>query len=307
MHPLILFLVILNSLSPICRAQCESCSPEFPGGQEAMQRHIQSHLRYPEVAKAMGLDGTVYLALQIDSLGALALVTVTRGVNPLLDAEALRVMHTFPNFDMPQAGNSDSNSLFHLPITFQLESFKGQAVDDVLLAYQKALTEEKGAEACRWLHPTTLAWFDQLAAQIRTADTEAAKNLPPFEMATLLAVRQSMDRKRLKQLDGKMLFVFLVDRGILGKSSAGIGMPLSYALNDGLAQLEFQDGYYVYMKQVETDWRMQLTPGMDDLNITLRQLAAQNRQTLTDFIVQSVEARLHAPLHKNIWKAPFSH
>jgi hypothetical protein len=84
-------------------------------------------------------------------------------------------------------------------------------------------------------------------------------------------------------------------------------MPLSYALNDGLAHLEFQDGYYVYMKQVESDWRMQLTPGMDDLNATLRQLAAQNGHTLIDFVVQSVEARLHEALRKNIWKAPFSH
>lgn len=66
--------------------------PEFPGGEKAMQKYIVENLKYPETAREYGISGKVYLRFVINEDGSMSNITVARGVDPLLDAEAIRVL-----------------------------------------------------------------------------------------------------------------------------------------------------------------------------------------------------------------------
>ena len=72
--------------------------PEFPGGEIALRKYIAEHIRYPELAKDNDIQGTVYLRFVVDKNGDVTDVTVVRGVDKLLDDEALRVIKSLPKF-----------------------------------------------------------------------------------------------------------------------------------------------------------------------------------------------------------------
>lgn len=72
--------------------------PEFPGGAKKLQKHIKNHLNYPEKAKKQGISGTVYVKFVVDTNGEITQVEVNRGVHPLLDEAAKKVVKNLPKW-----------------------------------------------------------------------------------------------------------------------------------------------------------------------------------------------------------------
>lgn len=71
--------------------------PEYPGGPKAMKDFIDSSFIYP-VNEPLRVGGTIYVRFVIDTLGNLDSFKVMKGLTPLVDKEALRVVKSFPKF-----------------------------------------------------------------------------------------------------------------------------------------------------------------------------------------------------------------
>ena len=96
--------------------------PVYPGGDEALFRFIYENVRYPAEAKEQGIQGKVILRFMIASDGAVEDITVVRGVHPLLDAEAIRVMSILPGWTPGTQGGKPVNVWYSVPISFSLSS-----------------------------------------------------------------------------------------------------------------------------------------------------------------------------------------
>jgi protein TonB len=95
--------------------------PSFPGGTVALLRYISEHVIYPEDALANQIQGTVFLRFVIGKTGEVTRVEVTRGADPLLDDEAVRVISGLPRW---KPGKQDGNPVpvwFAVPVTFRLK------------------------------------------------------------------------------------------------------------------------------------------------------------------------------------------
>lgn len=96
--------------------------PEFPGGgQAALFKYLQSEMKYPQVAKENGIQGTVFVNFVVGTNGKIRDVKILRGVNKMLDDEAIRVVKAMPAWTPgKQRGKSVSVS-YNLPIKFTLK------------------------------------------------------------------------------------------------------------------------------------------------------------------------------------------
>ena len=94
--------------------------PEFPGGSEKMMRFIADNLRYPETCGCV--QGRVIVRCYIDTIGHVCAPTVYKGLDPLFDAEALRVVNLMPDFIPGQINGKNVNVWLHVPISFKLSS-----------------------------------------------------------------------------------------------------------------------------------------------------------------------------------------
>ena len=73
--------------------------PEFPGGgREALKSWISDNLKYPGEAYNKKIMGTVNVGFLVTSTGKIKDVNVLKSVDPLLDAEAKRVISSMPDW-----------------------------------------------------------------------------------------------------------------------------------------------------------------------------------------------------------------
>ena len=74
--------------------------PEFPGATDifAVSKFLSENIKYPDEAKAKGLSGTVWVQFVVTKEGNVANIRIARGVDPLLDAEAIRVVKNMPKW-----------------------------------------------------------------------------------------------------------------------------------------------------------------------------------------------------------------
>jgi periplasmic protein TonB len=95
---------------------------EFAGGQASLFNWLAANIKYPAVARENNIQGKVILRFIIEKNGSVTGVTVLRGTNNLLDAEAVRVVKSMPNWKAGKQRGNDVRSYFTLPVVFKLET-----------------------------------------------------------------------------------------------------------------------------------------------------------------------------------------
>ncbi len=94
--------------------------PEFPGGISKLGQYISENLRYPKAAQAAGLAGRVFIRFIITKKGAIEKVQVLKGVSPEIDAEAIRMVASMPNWLPGKVDGQAVDCFYNLPINFSV-------------------------------------------------------------------------------------------------------------------------------------------------------------------------------------------
>ena len=95
--------------------------PEFPGGMSACLKFLADHVAYPKEAAEKKIQGRVIVQFVVMKDGSIANARVLRAVDPLLDAEALRVIGLMPKWKPGTQRGQAVNVKFTMPITFRLD------------------------------------------------------------------------------------------------------------------------------------------------------------------------------------------
>jgi TonB family protein len=96
--------------------------PQFPGGgKDAMVAWIIGNLKYPGEAVKGNITGTVLVDFMVSSSGKVKNVVVNKPVNPLLDAEAKRVISSMPDWKPATQAGKAVNVQMMVPVEFKLQ------------------------------------------------------------------------------------------------------------------------------------------------------------------------------------------
>lgn len=97
--------------------------PKFRGGDaDKFSKWVINNLVYPEIAKKNGIEGRVSLQFTIDTDGTVRDVVVLRGVNALLDREAVRIVSSSPKWTPGRIGDRPVKVTYTMPIIFYLKN-----------------------------------------------------------------------------------------------------------------------------------------------------------------------------------------
>lgn len=94
--------------------------PLYPGGDSLMMDFIMKNIKYPEPAKAAGIQGRVFIRFCVTNTGSIDQVSVLKGVEPSINAEAVRVVSMLPKWTPGRQGGKPVNVWFQLPVEFKL-------------------------------------------------------------------------------------------------------------------------------------------------------------------------------------------
>lgn len=94
--------------------------PEFPGGWSAFMQWLTKNLKYPESARKNRVQGTVVVSFIVNKDGSIASAKVSTSADPVLDAEALRVMKMMPKWKPGMDRNKVCRTMIAVPVVFKL-------------------------------------------------------------------------------------------------------------------------------------------------------------------------------------------
>ncbi|HLO91749.1 MAG TPA: TonB family protein [Lentimicrobium sp.] len=96
----------------------------YPGGDEARVRFISANLSYPDDAKKLGKEGTVYVSFMIDTKGKVTKTKVLKSVFPSLDKAAIDVINKMPDWKPALKEDKPVDYEVIMPIKFELSKDK---------------------------------------------------------------------------------------------------------------------------------------------------------------------------------------
>ena len=94
--------------------------PEFPGGAAALLEFLRKNINYPTECRKNRVEGRVLVSFIVEKDGSITNPFITRGADPLLDAEALRVVSSMPNWKPGYQRGEAVRVQYTVPINFRL-------------------------------------------------------------------------------------------------------------------------------------------------------------------------------------------
>lgn len=97
--------------------------PSFQGGDlDNFRKYVGENTRYPEAAAESGIQGRVQMSFVVERDGSVSNVRVLKGVDPLLDREAVRVISGSPKWTPGKQRGKPARVQYTIPVLFFLHN-----------------------------------------------------------------------------------------------------------------------------------------------------------------------------------------
>ena len=115
------FKIIAHGAQPYEALDKPEVMPEYPGGFPELMKFLSSNIKYPEEAFKKDIQGKVPVQFVVEKDGSLTEFKVFKSVDPLLDAEALRVLKTMPKWTPGKEDGKPVRVKMTIPVNFRLQ------------------------------------------------------------------------------------------------------------------------------------------------------------------------------------------
>lgn len=87
----------------------------------SIMKHIEREFEFPELARQLGIQGKVYVNFVIEKNGRVSSVTIARGVDKLIDDEAIRIIRKLPKLSPAKMNGKAVRMQYTVPINARLK------------------------------------------------------------------------------------------------------------------------------------------------------------------------------------------
>lgn len=96
--------------------------PSYPGGDAALMKYLNDHMRYPAQAQLDNIQGKVIVQFIVKKDGSVGETKIARSINKELDEEAIRLVKSLPKFSPGRNAMGDPVDVWYtLPVIFRLQ------------------------------------------------------------------------------------------------------------------------------------------------------------------------------------------
>jgi protein TonB len=94
--------------------------PSFPGGEAARLKYFGQNIKYPQEAREMNIQGTVYVGFVVEPNGSISNIKILRGIGGGCDEEAMRMVSGMPDWNPGKQRGRAVRVQFNLGVRFTL-------------------------------------------------------------------------------------------------------------------------------------------------------------------------------------------
>jgi len=98
--------------------------PQFPGGMENFGRYLSKNLKYPDVARLIGINGKLRLSFVVDRDGSITQAKPLNCIGAGCEAEAVKLLENSPKWNPGIQNNRPVRVAYSIPISFSIDQGK---------------------------------------------------------------------------------------------------------------------------------------------------------------------------------------
>ncbi|MCX6278574.1 MAG: TonB family protein, partial [Bacteroidetes bacterium] len=96
--------------------------PCYPGGDDARVSFLRQNIKYPEEARELGIQGTVYSSFVVEKDGSITDIQILRGIGGGCDEEVIRIIKAMPKWVPGKQRGATVRVQFKMPLKFTLSN-----------------------------------------------------------------------------------------------------------------------------------------------------------------------------------------
>lgn len=155
-----------------------------------------------------------------------------------------------------------------------------QELQQVYTNFKTAVVNGNGTEASKLISANTIRYYDSLLDLVLNADSSKLVLAGLLEKFTVLAIRHTVDWGRLRAMDGKQLFIYAIENGMIGKDLSNYDVGRIEMKNENLATAEL----LIKGKQTQKNtnfyrengrWRLDMLEMLNENSKSLKQMMGQ--------------------------------
>lgn len=177
-------------------------------------------------------------------------------------------------------------------------------------AYKNSILNDQGEAATKYVSARTIQFYDSMAHFARTADSLLVDSLSIIDKITILTLRAHTPNNLLFSYEGREVFVFAINAGMVGKDDIRNNDIGKIYLDSTFARAMMmvngvESPLAMHFHLEEGEWRMDLTSLFPITNTALEEVIEDGEMTENEFLefVISYGLKGKEPFHE-IWVTP---
>lgn len=173
--------------------------------------------------------------------------------------------------------------------------------------YKNAILTDKGKLAVDCVDSRTMNYYSSILDKAKTADSLAVDSMGIIDKLTVLIMRHKITKADLLNFNGKDLFIYAIDNGMVGKNSV-VNAELGDVITSGdFSKAEFlvngqKTPFFLHFYREDKVWRIDITHLFSLGSLAFKKMIEESGEEENDFILNILEVLTGKKPAENIWK-----
>lgn len=174
--------------------------------------------------------------------------------------------------------------------------------------YKKAILNEDGEEAIKYLDTRTTRYYADMLEKAKTADSATVDKLELLDKMMVFSLRHRTSKEDLLSFDEKSLLRYAIKQGMIGKSSVVNTTIGDINISDNSAKGEFvindqKTPFFFHFYKEENVWKIDLTSILTIARLPLQKVLEESGESENEFIFTILEMSTGNKPTSAIWIA----
>ena len=172
--------------------------------------------------------------------------------------------------------------------------------------YRTDLLNDDGVAAAEDVDSRTIKYYSELIELTKTADSTKIETLSVMDKMMVLMLRLKVSKEDILSLSGKDLFIYAVNKGMVGKGSVANNTIGEIKINKDFASAQFiakgapTEMYFEFHKENGT-WKLDITSLFPLAIMVFDKLIEYSGKSENEFLLPLVEAATSKKITPEIW------
>ncbi len=173
--------------------------------------------------------------------------------------------------------------------------------------YKNAILTDKGEIAADFVDSRTMNYYSIILDKVKTADSIEIESMGLLDKLSVLTMRHRVPKKDLLSFNGKSLFIYAIDNGMVGKNSVANAELGDVVTNGDFSKAEFvvsgqKTPFFFHFYREDKIWKIDITHIFSLGTAGFKKIIQESGESENDFLTNILEMLTGKKPKEDIWK-----